>query len=102
MRLHGCTRFALLALTPCFGFTRLAGLDGKARRERIEGGIGLDLGRVEGAFFAPDQPRLLTLLDNRLERSAERPPDRSERACGSGGNDPATTRPSDHPETTEH
>ena len=50
---------------------RLPGLDGKARCERIEGGIGQHLGGIEVQFASPDQSRLLTLLDNSLEEPAE-------------------------------
>src|SRR5260221_7492800 len=47
----------------------LTGFHGKACREGVERGIGLDLGRIEVEFFAPDEPSLLALLDNRLEEA---------------------------------
>lgn len=46
-------------------------LDREARRDRVEGGVGLDLGGVEVQLLAPDQPGLAALLDDRLEEAAE-------------------------------
>lgn len=57
-------RLPFVARLPC-----LAGIDGKPRRERIEGGIGLYLGRIEVELATPDQSRLLALLDNGLKES---------------------------------
>jgi len=62
-------RVRLFGLASC---TRLlTGFHGKARREGNERGIGLDLGRIEVEFFAPDEPSLLALRDNRLEELTE-------------------------------
>ena len=47
------------------------GLDGEARLERVERGVGRDLGRVDVELLAPDQPRRDALLDDRLEEAAE-------------------------------
>ena len=46
-------------------------LDGEAGAERIQGGVGLDLGRVKVQLLAPDQPGRDALLDDRLEEAAE-------------------------------
>ena len=46
-------------------------LDSEARGHRIERGIGLDLGRVEVEFLAPDQTGGEALLDDRLEEAVE-------------------------------
>jgi hypothetical protein len=45
--------------------------DREARRDRVQGGVGLDLGGVEVQLLAPDQPGLLALLDDRLEEATE-------------------------------
>jgi hypothetical protein len=47
------------------------GLDCEARRDRVQGGVGLDLGGVEVQLLAPDQPGLAALLRDRLEEAAE-------------------------------
>src|SRR5262249_27048715 len=70
-RFHGFMRLVLLTRHPLSACTRLTGLDGKARRERIERGVGLDLSGVEVEFFAPDEPSPLALLDTRFEELAE-------------------------------
>jgi hypothetical protein len=49
----------------------LTGFHGKTCREGVERGIGLDLGRIEGEFLAPDEPSLLALLDHRLEEAPQ-------------------------------
>ncbi len=49
----------------------LTGFHGKACREGVERGIGLDLGRIEVEFLAPDEPSLLALLDHRLEEAPQ-------------------------------
>jgi hypothetical protein len=50
------------------GFPRF---HGKASRERIHGGIGQHVGRVEVKLATPDEPRLLALRDDRLEEAAK-------------------------------
>src|SRR5687768_10382856 len=46
-------------------------LDREARRDRLEGGVGIDLGGVEVQLLPPDETRLAALLDDRLEEAAE-------------------------------
>src|SRR5258708_2107050 len=46
-------------------------LDRKARRERVQVGIGVDLGAINVEFFAPDQLLLLALLYNGVEEAAK-------------------------------
>jgi hypothetical protein len=46
-------------------------LDGETRLERIEIGVGRDLGRVDVELLAPDQTCLHALRDDRLEEAAE-------------------------------
>src|SRR6266700_5711646 len=43
----------------------------KPRRERISGSIGPHLGGIDVDFFAPDQARLLALLDNGFKEATE-------------------------------
>ena len=50
---------------------RLACLDTKASRERIQGCIGVHAGCVNIEFFAPDQSCLLALLDHHVKEAAE-------------------------------
>ena len=50
---------------------RLAGLHRKARRQRIQVGIGVDLRTINVEFFAPDQLLLLALLNDRLKAAAK-------------------------------
>ena len=47
------------------------GLVIEARDERIEVGVGLDLGAIEVELAAPDQPGLLTQIDDLLEEALE-------------------------------
>src|SRR5258708_9768585 len=54
MGLHGCSR-----------------LDRKARSQRIQVGIGIDLSAINVEFFAPDQLLLLALFHNRVEEAAK-------------------------------
>jgi hypothetical protein len=54
----------------------------KARLDRLDRGIRQDFGRIYVQFFAPDQPGLLALLDNDLERSGGRSPSRIGCECG--------------------
>ena len=46
-------------------------LNSKARSERIQVGIGVDLGAINVKFFAPDQLLLLALFHNRVEEAAK-------------------------------
>ncbi len=46
-------------------------LDGEAGRDRLQGGVGLDLGGVEVELLAPHQPSLGAPLHDRLEESPE-------------------------------
>src|SRR5262245_29440227 len=46
-------------------------LEVEAGDERVEVGIGLDLGAVEIEIPAPDEPRLLTEIDDLLEEALE-------------------------------
>ena len=46
-------------------------LDGEAGPKRDQGGVGLDLGGVKGALFAPDQPDLDARCHDGLEDAPE-------------------------------
>ena len=47
------------------------GLVVEARDQRVEVGVGLDLGRVDVELPAPDQARLLAQIDDLLEEALE-------------------------------
>ena len=46
-------------------------LNCKARGERIQVGVRIDLGPIKVEFFAPDELLLLALLHNRLKEAAK-------------------------------
>jgi hypothetical protein len=74
MRLHRSVRLGWLLRVPlayCTCRPRLAGFDGEACGEGVQGGIGLHLGGVDVEFAVPHQPRLLALRNNGLEELAE-------------------------------
>src|SRR5205085_9850167 len=93
----GGSGFLLLALSLFTGeqsgqmaLHRLSCLDGKARRQRIQVGIGVDLRTINGEFFAPDQVFPAFIARQSLQRSGERPPRHSAHGYGSGWNDRVT------------
>jgi hypothetical protein len=45
--------------------------DRKARGERIERGVGLNLGGVNVQLASPDEPSVLTLLDHGVEETTK-------------------------------
>jgi hypothetical protein len=47
------------------------GLDGEARRDRVQRGVRRDLGGVDIELVPPDQPRRDALLDELLEEPPE-------------------------------
>ena len=46
-------------------------LDGKARLDRIQGGIDVHFRSIHIELLAPDQTRLLALIDNGLEEATK-------------------------------
>ena len=46
-------------------------IDGKARLQGVERGVGLYLGGIEEELLAPDQPCLITPVNNVLKEATE-------------------------------